>query len=186
MKITVTTWYLEMTSPDELRPARQAGHSLNLHRVCPPLPVLNRFFYTAVGGHWYWVDRLGWTHARWMDYLNRDDLETWIGSLGGVPTGYYELERQDGGNVEIAYFGLLPEFTGQRLGGSLLTAAVRRAWAMGAVRVWVHTCSLDPPAARSNYLARGFRTYREEWTEKELPDTPPRPWPGAGIVRSGA
>lgn len=51
------------------------------------------------------------------------------------------------GNVEIAYFGLLPRFIERGLGGALLTATVERAWAMGARRVWVHTCSLVHPSA---------------------------------------
>jgi len=30
------------------------------------------------------------------------------------------------------------------------------AWAWGAAYVWLHTCTLDAPAALPNYLARGF------------------------------
>ncbi len=25
-------------------------------------PELNRFFYKAIGGDWYWIDRLPWTY----------------------------------------------------------------------------------------------------------------------------
>jgi GNAT superfamily N-acetyltransferase len=38
--------------------------------------------------------------------------------------------------VEIAFFGLLPQFTGQGLEGHLLTIAIEKAWQMGASRVW--------------------------------------------------
>ena len=62
--------------------------------------------------------------------------------------------------VEVAYFGLLPRFIGQGLGGHLLTAAVERAWQRGAKRVWLHTCDLDHPAALPHYQARGFRPYK--------------------------
>ena len=61
----------------------------------------------------------------------------------------------------------------------LLTAAVQRAWAINARRVWVHTWSLDHPAALRNYLARGFAVFREERFTIEAPDEPPGPWPGA-------
>jgi hypothetical protein len=64
-------------------------------------------------------------------------------------------------------------------GGVLLTAAVERAWEMGASRVWVHTCSLDAPAALPSYEARGFRRFKTETVEKDLPAEPPGPWPGA-------
>jgi GNAT superfamily N-acetyltransferase len=64
----------------------------------------------------------------------------------------------------LSYFGLLPPFLGQGIGGALLTAAIERAWAMDARRVWVHTCTLDHPAALRNYQARGFRLYDEKQT----------------------
>ena len=64
--------------------------------------------------------------------------------------------------MEIAYFGLLPEFLGKGLGKLLLTLAVTEAWDSGARRVWLHTCTLDDPAALPNYLRRGFRKFKEE------------------------
>jgi GNAT superfamily N-acetyltransferase len=178
MAIDVTTTYLEMTSPAELRPRRSPRTDLVVARVDPPLPELNRFFYTAVGGDWYWTDRLPWTRARWREYLTRRGVETWVLSAGGTPAGYFELDPQPAGDVEIAYFGLLPSFVGGGLGGHLLTAAVERAWAMGVRRVWVHTCTLDHPSALANYTARGFRVYRTETAAQELPPEPPGPWPG--------
>jgi hypothetical protein len=35
-------------------------------------------------------------------------------------------------------------------------------WGLGAVLVWLHTSTLDHPAALPNYLKRGFRPVREE------------------------
>jgi ribosomal protein S18 acetylase RimI-like enzyme len=178
MDVDVTTWWLEMGAPAELRPARPAP-GLAVARAEVPSPQLSRFLYTAVGGDWHWSDRLGWTYARWRAHLDRPEVETWVGAVGGTPVGYAELERDPRAGVELAYFGLLPEFMGRGLGGHLLTAAVRRAWAMGADRVWVHTCTLDGPHALANYRARGFRVVREETSRRRLPDAPPGPWPGA-------
>jgi len=98
-----------------------------------------------------------------------------------TPVGYFELARQGGDDIEIAYLGLLPRFIGQGFGGILLTAAASRAWELGANRVWVHTCTLDHPQALSNYQARGFRVYRIEETIEDLPDQPLEPWPGASL-----
>jgi GNAT superfamily N-acetyltransferase len=179
MLTSVTTYYLEMTDPDQFLPQRSARGDLRLARVDPPLPELNRFFYTAVGGDWYWTDRLGWTHADWLAYLGRSGVETWVLSAAGVPAGYAELAGEPGGDVEVAYFGLLPAFIGVGLGGHLLTVTVERAWAMPARRVWLHTCTLDHPVALAHYQARGFRLYKQEVEVKELPDRPPGPWPGA-------
>ncbi|HYT90315.1 MAG TPA: GNAT family N-acetyltransferase [Gemmataceae bacterium] len=176
----VTTYYLEMTEPAALRPVRARRHDFEIRRAEIPSPELNRFLYTAVGGDWYWTDRLPWTYRQWLAYLNRPELQTWVGYLAGTPAGYCELESQSRGDVEIAYFGLLPSFVGQGLGGALLTAAVEKAWAMKAARVWLHTCTLDHPTALHNYERRGFRIFREEVTVKELPGSSPGPWPGSG------
>jgi GNAT superfamily N-acetyltransferase len=81
--------------------------------------------------------------------------------------------------VEIVYFGLLPRFIGRGLGGPLLSRAVERGFERGASRVWVHTCSLDHPRALAAYRARGFRLFRTETVEKEVPEESPGPWPGA-------
>jgi GNAT superfamily N-acetyltransferase len=175
----VRTYYFEMNDRRELRPSVKPHEKVLLLRAEIPCPELNRFLYSAVGGNWYWIDRLSWSYERWFDYLNRTDLETWVGYLAGTPGGYYELEMQAGANVEIAYFGLLPQFIGRGIGGHLLTSAIERSWEMGAARVWVHTCSLDGPAALANYQARGFRMYKEEEAEVDLPEHAPGPWPGA-------
>jgi GNAT superfamily N-acetyltransferase len=179
MLCRVTISYLEMTSSDQLRPKRSGRAHLAVGCVAPPLPELNRFFYTAVGGDWYWIDRLGWSHADWLAYLDRPGTETWVLSAAGVPAGYAELVGQPGGDVEIAYFGLLPPFIGQGLGAHLLTIAAERAWEFPARRIWLHTCTLDHPNALAHYQARGFCLYKEEVKEEQLPDRPPGPWPGA-------
>jgi GNAT superfamily N-acetyltransferase len=92
-----------------------------------------------------------------------------VAYVKGTPAGYFELEKQSDGDVELAYFGLLPRFIGRGIGGILLTKAVKLAWeTCGTTRVWVHTCTLDGPTALANYQARGFRTYNEETNEVEL------------------
>lgn len=100
--------------------------------------------------------------------------------------GYVELEPQPGGDVEIVYFGLLPDFRGRRIGGHLLTVGTARAWDLAqrwpglapTRRVWLHTCSQDGPTAMDNYLRRGFKVFRTE-TEEKQPTPTPGPWPGA-------
>jgi GNAT superfamily N-acetyltransferase len=177
---SITTYYLDMTDPSQRRSSTKTEAELIVQQSKLACPELNRFLYTAVGGYWYWTDRLEWTYQQWLDYLNRREVQTWIGYVQGTPAGYFELEKQRGDDVEIAYFGLLAQFIGKGLGGRLLTSAVEQAWAMGARRVWVHTCTLDGPTALSNYLARGFRLYKEVVNEANLADQTPGPWPGAG------
>jgi hypothetical protein len=35
--------------------------------------------------------------------------------------------------------------------------------------VWLHTCTLDSPHALPNYLARGFREFRKEIYQADIP-----------------
>lgn len=179
MLTPVSVTHLEMTSPTEHRPSSFDASGCTISQVNRPIPELNRFFYTAVGGDWYWIDRLRWSYADWQKYLDRPELATWIISHSGTPAGYFELEKQAGDNVEIVYFGLLPQFIERGLGGWALSQAVEKAWAMGAARVWVHTCNLDHPRALTNYRARGFRIFKTETNTEDLPDRPTGPWPNS-------
>lgn len=174
--MSLTTWYLETTDPRSLRPAREPRGDVRFVRVGVPSPAFNRFLYERVGGAWQWTDRLAWTERDWSAWTARPGLETWVLYLDGAPAGYTELEAQDGGAVEIVYFGLLPGFLGRGLGGHMLTLALERAWDLAGRlagreptrRVWLHTCSLDGEHALSNYRARGLSVYR---TTQEQVDT---------------
>ena len=176
---SVTTSYLEMLHASDLQPRSAPRPDLSMARTPFAMPELNRFFYSAVGGGWYWSERLVWTYQQWMNYLDRPELQTWIVNQAGVPAGYFELEKQADNDVEIVYFGLLAQFTEQGMGGWALTQAVEKAWLMGARRVWLHTCDHDHPRALPNYLARGFRLFKTETKLEELPARTPGPWPGA-------
>jgi GNAT superfamily N-acetyltransferase len=154
--------YLEMTDRSALDgdAAPPAGAVLTREQACAP--ALWRRLYTEVGRDYHWVDRLGWTDEHIRAYLADPALELWVLHVNGELAGYFELRRHEDGAVEVAYFGLLPAFTGQGLGRFMLTRAVERAWERGANRVWLHTSSLDHSSALSNYLARGFSIWKQE------------------------
>ena len=177
MKQLIKTTSLEMHDISELRPAKTTDLVIAESKtVCPEL---NRFFYATVGGDHYWVDRLSWTYDQWLVYLDPEKVRTWIGYSQGTPAGYFELERQEGNVIEVAYFGLLEQFAGKGYGGHLLTEATREAWKLGPERVWLHTCTLDGPHALQNYKSRGFKVFDETDEEFDLPNDPPGSWPGA-------
>jgi len=125
----------------------------------------NRFLYQFVGAAWSWTDKLSWTDDQWKAFAEADNLRTWVAYVEGSPAGYFELQAQDNTSVELAYFGLAPNFLGKGMGGYLLSQAIKMAWAWNdPQRIWVHTCSLDHPYALRNYQARGFVVYNEETT----------------------
>ena len=154
-----TIWHLEMLHPEELR-KKTLPPEAQLVMLEIPLPALSHFFYHEVGKLWQWTNRHSWTEEQWQSWVEREELQTWMLLFNGTPAGYFELEAQTEA-VELAYFGLLPQFVGQGLGGGLLSSAIEKAWEMETKRVWVHTCSLDHPHALKNYRARGFRIYQE-------------------------
>lgn len=107
---------LEVTDPHALHPKRLVHLGLAITRVEVPSPAFSRFLYTAVGGDWYWVDRLPWTYQQWHDWAARPTLHTWVAYVTGTPAGYFELEEQAEHTVEIVSFGLMTPFLGQGLG----------------------------------------------------------------------
>jgi GNAT superfamily N-acetyltransferase len=160
--MNATRTYLEMIRPEALQPARVSDGNVRIDRIdeCPA--SLWRYLYTEVGREYRWVDRLPWTDAEIRAYLDDPAVTLWTMTVAEELAGYFELRRDGEDDIEIAYFGLLPPFTGRGLGGHLLTEAVEQAWAAGARRVWLHTCTLDHPAAMSNYLRRGFTVFKIE------------------------
>jgi GNAT superfamily N-acetyltransferase len=175
----VVITHLEL-APADFKPKRSRLADVSFSHVANPVPELNRFFYAAIGGRWFWLDRRPWTMSQWSTRLaDTNRIETWILSVGGIPAGYVELERKEGGAVEIDYLGLLDAYIGAGLGAHLLSCAVDRAIAMGATKVLLNTCNLDHPKARANYEARGFKAVRTEVKTKDIPTVPPGPWDGA-------
>lgn len=160
--IEVTRTYLEMKSPADLKPAPVPQPELLVERLSHCPSDLFRFLYAEVGRAFRWTDRLAWTDAQVERHLADRRTSIWLLSAGEVPAGYFELREHDDGSVEIAYFGLLPDFIGQGWGKYLLTRATQAAWELGPDRVWLHTCTLDHPSALPNYLKRGFQPVRTE------------------------
>jgi GNAT superfamily N-acetyltransferase len=166
---TVTIYHLELPSRAVFHPSEQRPR-YQLEQVTAPAAAFLRFLYVATGTDWHWVDRLEWTDEQWLARQAQPGIEIWGAIEAGAPLGYFELARlSDGETVELVYFGLLPHAVGTGQGGVLLSAAVERAWEMGASRVYVNTCTLDHPRALENYQRRGFKLLRKE-TRKRIVD----------------
>lgn len=169
---TVTRTYLVHDgSPVEVPPPPLEGMRLEALTLCPP--AFYRFLYGEVGRQWHWRDRLVWTDADFGEYLARKDVRVYVLSYQGVPSGYFELVGSAGGAIDIAYFGLMQWLTGQGVGRWLLAVAIDEARRLGAASITLNTCSLDHPAAMTNYVARGFVPQRTETYTVLLPDEAP-------------
>ncbi len=149
-----------MRSPAELRPKRSPDPLFHVREARVKQWEFNRFLYLLVGRDWSWNDKKTWTETQWRAYAESESLRTFVGYYEGAVAGYYEMRPDNSDGVEIAIFGLAPKFVGRGFGAALLTAALETGWGLKPKRVWLHTCTLDHPAALPNYQARGMRVYR--------------------------
>ena len=160
--MSVTTYYLEMTSPSSLQ-AKPQPEGLSVVEAELKEFRLNRYLYQLVGEPWEWRDKLSLSDEQWREYAERDAVRTWVAYYRGTIAGYFELVKETPDEVEIMYFGLAPKFVGKGFGGYLLSQAIEAAWSWeGTKRVWVHTCTLDHEAALANYKSRGMTLYKTE------------------------
>ena len=155
--------YLEIKSQENFKGVEKLSENYSVGLVDPKDFQLNKFFYKNIGKSCQWVDRLLWTDLNWIDYVSDESLFTYILKDKDEIAGYFELLfDQNSKEAEIIYFGILEEYFGKKLGGYLLSEAIKYSFAMGSSRIWVHTCSLDHKNALCNYLSRGMKIFKSE------------------------
>ena len=156
--------YLEIKSLSDLVESDTFNPECSINPVKPDDFQINKFFYKNIGKKHRWNDRLIWSDSDWIKYSSNQKVETFILKVKNDLAGYFELIfHSDPQEIEIAYFGLLEEYHNKKLGGYLLSAAIKKSFEKKDVkRVWVHTCTLDHKNALKNYLARGMKIYKKE------------------------
>jgi GNAT superfamily N-acetyltransferase len=120
-----------------------------------------------VGRYYEWTGRMKLSDAELAALLHDPRLDVHVLMAHGVPAGFAELDRRIEGEIELVYFGLLPEFIGLGLGKYFLQWTIDKAWSSSPKRFWLHTCTKDHPAALPNYLKAGFVMYKEGINEQE-------------------
>ena len=157
--VLVTVTYLEMTRPEQRSRAPEWAEGVTIQRAERPTVSFYRYLYDTVGADWDWYERRRLSDDALAAIIHDDAVDVFVLYVRGVPAGYVELDRRIEGEVEIAYFGLVPEYIGRGLGLALLDWALDRAWSYGPRRVWLHTCSLDHPKALAVYRQAGFEKF---------------------------
>lgn len=127
-----------------------------------------RQIYDAVGTPWLW-----WLRRMMPDELLRQHLENpavqiYVLREEGAVRGFFETDARGWPDINLNYFGLVPEAIGCGLGKLLLDAAIDTVFlgAPGVRGMMLNTCTADHPRALPNYLAAGFqevRQVREVW-----------------------
>lgn len=169
MKVT----YLEMREPPRLRATPPleviSGKAAILRAVHPPVHFY-RYLYDAVGAKWHWVERKKISDVALAAIVQHEDVHLYVLYVEGAPAGYAELDFRKKPDVELSYFGIVPEYIGRKFGPVLLAHAIHTAWELGAGRLLVNTCTLDHPRALPLYQRMGFSPYDRRDAEIELLD----------------
>lgn len=141
---------------------------------CDDPPVhFYRYLYDAIGRRYFWVERRLWSDEKLKTHLAEESLALYALYLGGVPAGMAELDFREPGIAQLAYFGLIPEFTGRRVGPWFLHQVIEICWAKPITRLLVNTCTLDHKKALVTYQRAGFVAYaRTERAVLVPPDFP--------------
>jgi|TARA_B100000929_G_scaffold115987_1_gene92025 hypothetical protein len=161
--IEVKRYYLNINSIKDLSEIAKPSDIYQISLVNPPDFQLNKFFYKQIGQKYRWIDRLIWSEKKWIEYVNNSDVKTFILKEKNNLAGYFEqIFHKEKLDCEIAYFGILEDYFGNKLGGYLLSEAIKKSFRFGAKRTWVHTCSMDHKYALKNYLSRGMKIFKTE------------------------
>lgn len=128
-----------------------------------------RALFRRVGARWLWYSRLAMDEERLRAILDDPGVEVYAAvDRAGVEIGMVELDFRAEATCGLAYFGLVPELTAKGHGDWLMGHALSFAWRKQVRRLWVHTCTLDHPAALGFYRRHGFIPYKR--TLETFPD----------------
>lgn len=156
--------YLEMTEPPATAPRPAPRTGIEVRRALQPTLSFYRYLYDAIGAEWAWYERNMLSDAALQAILHHPEVEVNVLWLDGVPAGLAEVDARDPSDIELAYFGIVPDFIGLGLGRYLLDWTIHHVWRHRPGRFWVHTCDLDHPRALPLYRKAGFRLYHQETT----------------------
>ena len=163
MKEKIHRKYLEIKSFEDFKEVKKPSEDYSVELSNPKDFQLNKFFYKTIGKNCHWVDRLVWTEFDWTKYISDENLSTYIIKNKDEIVGYFELLfNKKTKEAEIAYFGILEEYFGRKIGGYLLSEAIKISFNLGCLRLWVHTSSLDNKNALLNYQSRGMKIFKSE------------------------
>lgn len=154
-QVAAVVTYLEMTRRP--KPSPVLTSPLRLIRWQNPSPQKYRILFRRVGEPWLWFSRLVISEKELGAILADPKVEVHaVLDPKGIEVGILELDFRTPNRCEIAFFGLVPQLSGQGLGRWLMAQALTLGWRKGVQRMTVETSSIDDPRALSLYLKSGF------------------------------
>ncbi len=155
----VVITYLSMDRRPSLPQIEPKYKHYALIRANQPTVSFYRYLYDTVGKQWFWTDRKGLSDDELKAVLDDVAVDLFVVYVEGSPAGFFELDRREMPTIDLAYFGILPDFIGGRLGPWLLSQALEEIWRHEPTLVTVNTCTLDHPSALPLYQRFGYQPY---------------------------
>jgi GNAT superfamily N-acetyltransferase len=165
-RVGVTVTFLRMDQAPTT-PAPGLAPEFQIVRAQAPSVPFYRYLYNTVGADYLWWLRRTTPDHELAALLRDKAIALHILYAKGEPAGFFELDARTWPDVNLSYFGLMPNAIGNGTGFAFLRAAVDAVWRHGAKGMTVNTCTADHPRALPNYLKAGFqivRQVREIWS----------------------
>mgnify|MGYP003633052139 CR=1 FL=1 len=160
-QIATVVTHLEMVTRP--RPSPLLSSPLRLARWKAPDPAKYRLLFRRVGEPWLWFSRLVLDDAALASITSDERVEIYaVLDPRGIEVGLLELDFRPERCCDIAFLALVPQLTGQGLGGWLMRQALMLGWRKGVEKMAVRTCTLDDPRALAFYIKAGFVPVRRE------------------------
>lgn len=154
--VTSKVTFLEMTAPPDRAKASLPRTGIEVRQAKQPPASFYRYLYERIGEDWTWTGRRLMDDPTLLAIIHDPLVEVNVLWVDGIPAGLAEIDHRSPPDIELGYFGLLPDFVGKGLGSLFLDWAIDRAWSAQPKRFWLHTCDLDHPNALSVYQKSGF------------------------------
>ena len=165
-RVGITVTFLRMEQAPML-PAPGLAAGFQIVRAQEPSVPFYRYLYNTVGADYLWWLRRTTPDDELAALLREKAVASYTLYAKGEPAGFFELDARPWPDVNLSYFGLMPNVIGRGTGYAFLRAAVDEVWRHGAKGMTVNTCTADHPRALPNYLRVGFnvvRQVREVWS----------------------
>ncbi len=168
-RVPMTVTFFEMRAKPSAMPPPQPRGRHAILKAENPAPHFYRYLYDTIGGPYLWVDRKKLSPEALREVICDPQNALYVLYAEGSPAGMAELDFRKEGVANIAYFGLMPEFIGKRLGYFFLYHTCLNAFASPISRLTINTCTLDHPRALPLYQRMGFTAFAREERFVELP-----------------
>jgi GNAT superfamily N-acetyltransferase len=158
-KLAAVVTYLDMQTPPAFIPTPTTSE-LQIRRVAEAELDWYRRLYRAIGEPWLWFSRLRMKDDELRGIVHHPDVDIFVVSHNGVDGGLLEFDRRAMPDIELSFFGVVPQLIGKGAGRALLDYGLKAAWEHHPQRLWLHTCTLDHPRALDFYQKAGFVPYK--------------------------